>query len=57
MLHLFRNYLMSKFSALSVLIILCMFHLICLLQKSKSCAIVFKQVTHTCPDILSCLKQ
>ena len=57
MLHLFGSYCMSKFSTLSVLIFLCTFHLIILPQKSKSCSIVFKQVTHTCPDIMSCLKQ
>ena len=41
----------------SFLPFLCTFHLIRLPQKSKSCSIVFKQVTHTRPDILSCLKQ
>ena len=55
--HLFRSYRTSKFSTLPVLIFLCTFHLIRLPWKSKSCSIVFKQVTHTRPDILSCLKQ
>ena len=56
-LHLFRSHRTSKFSTFSVLIFLCTFYLIRLPQKVKSCFIVFKQVTHTRPDILSCLKQ
>ena len=51
--HLSRSYRTSKFSTLSVLIFLCTFHLIRLPRKSKSCSIVFKQVTQ--PAQTSCL--
>ena len=45
--HLFRSYCTSKFSTLFVHIPF----------NPSPAEIVFKQVTHTCPDILSCLKQ